>query len=151
MSAIEGDLTDVGGILDTVSGERELSDPDHSPASGPGTPDPIMMLGRDVGGQSLNDNTPGITDGVGTNNIGVLVTLVGKVEGSAPGYFMVNDGSKRMDVFTPVKVSTTMLTDIPGDGVFVRITGIVSTEESGGVVTPILLPRSDSDCPKPWD
>jgi len=144
MSAIEGDLTTVGGILDTVSGERELSDPDHSPASGPGTPDPMMITVRSIGGEALNDNTPGITDGIGTNNIGVLVTVVGTVEGSATGYFMVRDGSGS------VKVSTLMLTDIPGDGALVRLTGIVSTEEEEGVVTPILLPRGDADCPKPW-
>lgn len=143
-SAIEGDLVDVSGIIQKVNGERRLTDPDVSPASGPGAPDPIFMVGRDVGGAGLNDYTPGITGGTGAYNMGVLVTMIGKVQDPDTGYFMLADGS------VPIKVSTLMLVDIPGSGTVLKVTGIVSTEESGGVVTPVIIPRGDSDCPKPW-
>jgi hypothetical protein len=143
-SAIEGDLVDVSGIIRKINGERMLTDPDDSPESGPGAPDPIFMIGRDVGGPDLNDYTPGVTGGIGAYNIGTLVTMIGGVQDPGTGYFMLANGS------VPIKVSTLMLTDIPGSGTVLRVTGIVSTEESGGVVTPIIIPRGNSDCPKPW-
>ncbi|MCX6374429.1 MAG: fibronectin type III domain-containing protein, partial [Armatimonadetes bacterium] len=143
-SAIESDLIDVSGVIQKVNGERRLTDCDVSPESGPGAPDPIFMIGRDVGGADLNDYTPGVTGGRGAYNIGALVTVIGGVQDPGTGYFMLGSGS------VPIKVSTLMLTDIPGSGTVLRVTGIVSTEESGGVVTPVIIPRGDSDCPKPW-
>ena len=146
-SAIEGDLTDVSGILQSPNGERVITEPDTSPESGPGTPAPMLTSARNVGGGELNGNTPGITDGFGVNNMGVLVTVTGRVKDPDAGYFMVEDGGT---LVSRVKVSTLMLTDIPGVDKFVTITGIVSTEKSGGVVTPIIIPRGDGDAPKPW-
>jgi hypothetical protein len=78
------------------------------------------------------------------NNIAVLVTVIGKVVGAGSGYFTIDDGSGS------IKVSTSSLTSVPGMDKIVRVTGIVSTEQSGGDVTPVLLPRGDSDVPEPW-
>lgn len=144
-SAIEGDLTDVSGVLQTINGERVITNPDTLPASGPGVPNPIFMISKYVGGDSLNDKTLGVTNGVGTNNIGVLITIAGTVRNPTTDSFMVDDG------YSLTKVSAQMLSEIPADGKFVKVTGIVSTEEdTNSVVTPLLIPRSDLDAPKPW-
>ena len=143
-SGFQGNLTDVSGILDTINGERAITAPDTSPVVGPGAPTPVLMNNRSIGGSDLNGYTLGITDGVGVNNIGMLVTIIGKVVSTGDGYFMVDDGSRQ------IKVSALKLTSVPGVNKIVRVTGIISTEESGGIVTPVILPRGNSDVPEPW-
>ncbi len=147
-SAIEGDLMDIGGILDTQRGERVLTEPDTSPSSGPGAPAPILINIREVGGESLNAHTPGITGAVGVNNIGTLVTVAGRSYGPQSGYFML--GEPQEDWGIKIKVDTTKLMSVPAAGKFVKVTGIISTEENAGVITPVIIPRSDGDVPTPW-
>ncbi len=143
-SGFEGNLNDVSGILDTINGERAITAPDTSPVAGPGAPTPVLINNKYLGGGDLNAYTLGITNGIGVNNVGMLLTIIGKVVSPGLGYFMVDDGSKQ------IKVSTLMLGPVPGVDKMVRVTGIVSTEESGGIVTPVLIPRADSDVPEPW-
>jgi uncharacterized lipoprotein YddW (UPF0748 family) len=129
------DLVDVSGILDTVNGERVLTAPYTVATTGPGTPSPLFMINRAVGGQ-------GVTDNVNVNNVGLLIAIAGRVYDGPSGYFLVGGG---LEGTLQIKVDASMLVSPPSAGQHVRVIGICSTEESGGVVTPVLIPRDDSD------
>ena len=137
-SPSEGDAADVSGVLQTINGERVLASPDIVSSSGSGAPDPIFMVNKLVGGSALNAYTPGITGGFGVNNIGLLIAVAGRVTDSGSGYVLVSDGME-------LKVDTSTLTVLPAIDNFVQVTGISATEESGGVVTPLVKPRHESD------
>lgn len=143
-SPVQGRLANIYGVLATVNGERTITAPQIMSVSGPGAPDAILMRIRDTGGSDLNARTPGITDGIGVNNIGVLATIAGTVTGGGTGYILVSDGT------ATVKVSTEKLTSIPGLNKLVRVTGIISTEQAGPAVTVLIRPRSNADVPEPW-
>lgn len=138
-SPTQGYFADVAGILATVNGERVITAPDTMTETGPGAPDPLFMNNRSVGGEALNVYTPGVTGGLGTHNIGMLVTIAGRVVESATGCFDLTDGARA------VRVSTARLTSVPGIGSLVKVTGIVSTEQSGDTITAVVLPRGNSD------
>jgi uncharacterized lipoprotein YddW (UPF0748 family) len=125
----EGSLVSLSGVLDTVNGERVLIQPSIQSQEGPGAPDPLFMLSRSLGGE-------GVTGGKGLNNIGLLVSIAGRVTEVESDYFLI-DGS--------VKVNSTTLTAVPEDGDFVIVTGICGTEQSGSDIYPLLKPRRDSD------
>ena len=109
-------------------------------------PDPLGMINKALGGGALNSYTPGITGGVGTNNIGLLVRTWGKVLESGTGYFIISDGST-----TGLKV--TVPTDVSPSGTnqYAIVTGISSVESNGGVVTRLLRARKQADIvPYTW-
>lgn len=137
----EGSLVSLSAILDTVNGERVLTVPSVQSESGPGAPNPLFMLCRSVGGGRLNAHTDGVTGGVGVNDIGLLVTIAGKVTSVGSGFVMVSDD----EWGAGIKVDCTTLTDPPEEDDFVFVIGIVGTEQSGATITPILTPRRDSD------
>jgi len=129
-----GELVDVCGILDTVNGERVLTSPYTEASTGPGTPNPLFMVNRSVGGDGVTGNT-------NLSNVGLLIAIAGTVYDGPTGYFLVG-GTEDSPM---VKVDASMLTSVPLSGNHVRVIGICSAEESGGVVTPVLIPRDDGD------
>ncbi len=135
----EGSYADISGNLNTLNGERVII-PWHIESSpGPGTPDPLFMLTRCVGGARLNPYTPGITSGIGTNNIGLLIATAGRVT-RIGNSFLIDDGSG-----TQLEVDSTTLTNLPDDGCFVFVTGIRGTRQSDDRILPLLKPRRNSD------
>lgn len=144
----EGNLVYVSGTLYTIGGERVLTSATVEASSGPGAPTPLMMTNKALGGESLNPHTEGVFGGVGTNNIGLLVTISGRVTYVGSGFVYVDDGSALEDgsSFKGVKVDTSTLTVIPEEDDRVLINGISSTEISGtGKVVRLLRPRRDAD------
>ena len=90
-----------------------------------------------MGGEALNTKTAGITGGVGLNNVGLLVTVQGKVTeflGTDTRIgFLLDDTSVQLDG-TPLllQVSSGLTVDLSGleVGDMVRVTGISTLEEN---------------------
>jgi hypothetical protein len=93
-----GDRVNITGTVSTrtVSGypsERQISATSVTKVSS-GTPlKPIAMGCEAVGGATVG-LIPGVKDGIGTNNMGLLVKVYGKVTKIVGSYIFVDDGSK---------------------------------------------------------
>ncbi|MCL6519386.1 MAG: family 10 glycosylhydrolase [Armatimonadetes bacterium] len=142
-SPAEGSYVNVSGTLDTMDGERVITPWSINSYPGPGTPNPLLMLTRCAGGARLNQYTPGVSGGIGTNNIGLLITIAGRVIRLADS-FKVDDGSG-----TPLEVDCSNLTSFPDEGSFVLVTGISRTKQTEDKILPLIKPRRDSDIIKP--
>jgi len=122
-------------------------------------PDPLGISNRALGGGQFNQYTPGVADGVGLNNIGLLVRTWGTVTyvDAAQQLFYIDDGSGLDDKsgFTGVRVSYKDLAPgntftPPNQGDRVAVTGISSTTEITlpdltKRIIPTLRPRRDAD------
>jgi hypothetical protein len=148
-SPTQGYVGNVGGVIETIGGERVLTIPDMTgfTAIGGGTPDPSNIINRDLGGSALNAYTPGITGGTGLYNLGMLITTTGNVSYSGTGFCYIDDGSALLDGsgYTGVKVDSTRFTTPPGFNTYVKITGISAVELQGGIPIRLIRPRGDSD------
>lgn len=118
-----GTLLDVSGRMLTINGERRVNFGIMYPLQSTpiAVPKPIAMQNKTVGGEDLNPHTPGVSDGFGANNIGLYVTIWGRVKQSDPASFVISDGR------TERKVLTT--TPPPAAETYVLVTGVVSTEQ----------------------
>ena len=133
-------VVDLAGYLSTVNGERQVSAYSISAPSSTDVPDPLALVNAALGGGSLNAYTPGITNGVGVHNIGLLVATWGKVLQSEGGWFVISDGST-----AGLKVKVPSGVDAPPAPKYVIVTGISSVESSGGTVTRLLRARKQAD------
>jgi len=142
-----GTNVNVSGVLQILRAERRLSNASVQ-VGGQGTiPDAPIMKNSALGGEALNANTPGVKDGLGTNNIGLLVRIAGRVTHSEPGFCYVDDGIGYSDGsgHIGVRVDTTSLVSSPAKGKFVVLTGISTTYDIGAGYVRMLKPRSDAD------
>jgi hypothetical protein len=123
-----GDKVNVYGTIGTSTGERYISlSGIQLVQAGAGDLKPIYMLNRELGGAS-NGQVPGVTGGIGTNNIGLLVKSAGRVSQIDSTSFYLNDGSG-----VTVKVVIAPGTNIiPPNGSYAIVTGISSTYDAGG-------------------
>ncbi len=149
----EGDLVVLTGFLNTIDGERTLQADEVEIQPDKGTlPRPVAMHNRVLGGAAVSPQTQGITKGRGARNIGLLVTIWGKViyvGGSDEDYFRIDDGSRWKDTsgHTGIKVKCRDLAK-PALGARVMVTGISSCEDLNGYVAPVLKVRKQSDIRK---
>ena len=124
--------------------------------------DPLGLSNKALGGEAFNAYTPGVADGIGLNNIGLLVRTSGRVAyiDTTNKFFYIDDGSGMNDQSgipsaTGIRVS---YKDLASGNTFnppsfinryVLITGISSTTEiTVGTETriiPTLRPRMQSD------
>ena len=133
----EGDLVTVTGDIVTVDGERQIVATSVLITPQGGTvPGSLAMTVLGLGGVDLNAYTPGVKDGQGPNNIGLLVTLTGRVTSPGADHFYLDDGAtipgegeERIPIL--VKVICPAAVPVPTDGTFVSATGISSCEPSG--------------------
>lgn len=150
-----GDAVDVTGTITTSNGERLISNPNITikTASYP-VPLPHCMLTREVGGSALNDNTPGVTGGVGTHNTGLLIQIWGRVTAveADTKTFYIDDGCGITDVQGHVGLPVTCgglavgnTIAMPSPNSFVKVIGISARKQSGGKIIPVLRPRSQAD------
>ncbi len=149
-----GSKVNVAGALATLpSGERAIVDASID-VVGTGEIAPVGMSSRHLGGSSwLYDPVSGagqigVFGSTGLNNIGMLVTIWGKVTHSNlwDDYFYIDDGSAATSGGDPrgVYVEAGGL-DIPEYGSYVSVTGISSCEIAGGHKVSRLLPRVQGD------
>lgn len=149
-----GKLIDISGTLATSNGERKLTGASVFTVSTPGPPKPLAMACSAVGGCALNQYTPGVTNGVGPNNIGLLVRVWGRITAvdSSTGnkFFYIDDGSGLEDGTFPdrkgLRVTWINLWNAPNPqvGKYALVTGIVSCFQSGGRMCPQILLRSNA-------
>ena len=141
----EGSLASLSAVLDTLNGERVLVLPSVQSEDGPGAPDPLFMLGRSIGGGRLNAYTDGVTQGVGLNNIGLLITTSGRITqfddpANPVSWFKIDDGSN-----VGVKVTVPSGVTIDKTWEYVVVTGISSCEKPAGELLRLLKVRQQSD------
>jgi len=116
--------------------------------------EPLGLPNSALGGGALNQYTPGVENGKGLNNIGLLVRTWGKVTyvNAAEKYFYIDDGSGLVDesghlgirVFYDNLAPGNTFTP-PSESQFVTITGISTTVVINGKIRPMLRPRKQSD------
>lgn len=144
----EGDVVEVSGVLQTINGERVISGATMQKTGSTSLLRPLGISQRYIGGAE-SALFPGITGGIGANNVGLLVTVYGRVVStSAFDYFYIDDGSQRDDGtgLVGLKVRCRNLVKPPRNS-FVRVTGISSVEQPYGPMykLPVLRVRRQND------
>lgn len=148
-----GDDLQVVGIIGLFDGERAIfpTQPVSPISSGNPLPGLLGMRTRDVGGNGYDALNPGITNGRGPLNVGLLVKLSGMVTAvdpnPAPQWFYIWDGANKVD--TPVDDGTgnwgvRIMSTLPVTSWvdWIEVTGVVSTDATSlpGSVIPEILP-----------
>lgn len=126
-----GDRVDVSGSVSfrLVSGQRSERQIANATVSkiGAGEPlRPVAMVCRSVGGGPAGPLVPGVVDGVGVNNVALLVKIAGRVSCRVNNYVWVDDGSNIPDILGRTGVMVRCLFD-PGVpvGATVSCVGVV--------------------------
>jgi hypothetical protein len=140
--ASAGDQMDVCGVIKGSGAERYLEIAGSGvirTTPGPGGPYPVTMTTLSVGGADLNAYTPGVMGPVGPNNIGLLITVVGRVTAKDPSsqYFYIDDGNGLRDGTTTGGIDNSGLRVIADPssyaiGSYVAVKGISSIFSDGG-------------------
>ena len=157
----EGDVVTVDGTVTTRDGERSLEAPEIV-KTGSGTAlAPLAMTIRELGGAdyfyesgTLPAGQRGVTNGVGVNNIGLLVRVAGVVKSVSPEQksFEINDGSYPsqgpLSGVEYLKVDASALSSLPAAlsvGDYVAVTGLSCADESGNYLLSVLRVRRAGD------
>lgn len=74
-------------------------------------PEPLFMSNKSVGGGHFGLWIPGVVDGIGPNNMGLLVKIAGRVTCRVGNYFWVDDGSGVLDILGRIGVMVRCLFD----------------------------------------
>lgn len=152
-----GDCVDVAGRVDGSGLERFIDATGNALtayAPAPGAPRPVAMSTVSLGGIDFNSTTPGALGSLGPNNVGLLVTVWGKVTASDNGFFYLDDGSHVQDVrinpatdspYAGVRVATDTVHPLVGE--YWAATGISSLEAVGNPAQymRLVLPRNSLD------
>jgi len=141
--AIIGSIVTVSGTLQTPAGERTITNPAVTVTGSGDAPSALSVVNRDVGGSALNLYTPGVTGGIGLNNIGLLVCVWGRVTALGSGYFYLDDGSALAGGLG-LKIVTGTLAK-PGSSQYAVAVGISSVEIDGSTARPIVRARRQAD------
>ena len=151
-----GDSVDVAGSVFTFQGER-LIQPRWASiiSSGNDVPEPLFMQNRCLGGADFGPFAPGVVGGIGLYDIGLLVTLAGRVTYVSPSndYFIIDDAStwifEAPMTTTPVKVMCQGFQP-PASGSFALVTGISGAAEDNGQIISVLRMRDQTDLLGSW-
>ena len=145
-----GDRVNVIGEIRLAGTERQICSLDRNGATQDAfirlvdqagvVPDPVGMPNSRLGGGAFYTYTPGVTDGNGLNNIGLLVKTGGRVISRGTGYFYINDGS--LPDGKPLKVTGSLTLQNPK---YVIVTGICSCEQVGQEVRRVVKTRQQTD------
>ncbi|MGB9618851.1 MAG: carboxypeptidase-like regulatory domain-containing protein [Armatimonadota bacterium] len=131
-----GDRVNVTGKVRTrmINGypsERVIEEATVTKVSSGPAPEPVAMKCRSVGGGPAGPMVPGVKNGVGLNNMGLLVRIVGKITYKAGDYLYVDDGSNVENLYGISTPKTGVMVKCPGwtseynQGDIVGVTGIV--------------------------
>lgn len=135
-----GDIVDVTGTIGTSDGERQITTGTVTAMGIAADPTkPYAMRGDMLGGAAAGSLVPGITGGMGANNLGLLVKTWGAVSSLGTGYFYID-----CIAGVSVKVKSGTLTQ-PKIGDVITVVGISTTDLSGGAVCSAVLPRTQAD------
>ncbi len=130
-----GDVVNVSGkistrILSSYPSERYIFGATVTRLSSGTAPGPLAMNCRSVGGGPLGGLVPGVRNGVGLNNLGLLVKTSGKVTYATGSYLYVDDGSRVKNLYGLFTEKVGVMVKCPGtpsvsQGDVVSVTGIV--------------------------
>ena len=141
-SALEGTMVSIDGVMatDAATGERQISAASVV-QRGYGTVPPLFMNLRNVRGGGSATGQPGFAGGAGVNTVGLLVRVAGTVlEASATELVLTSGaGADRLKVLLPQGSAAYK----PGD--FLKITGIIACEKTGGSLNPVVRVRRQAD------
>ena len=147
-SAIQpGTSVTITGRMATSQSERFIDQAVVQQNGAVSIPKALALSNKQLGGSTLNLYTPGVKNGIGLNNIGLLVQVWGRVTQLGSGYFYIDDGSGLLDGSTTgilqnngIRVLAAPDTSLPGD--IVIVTGISTTfdlsDQHIRAVTPII-------------
>ena len=134
-----GDVVDISGVVGACDGERQITTGLVTAMGVASEPlGPFGMRGEMLGGAAI-DVVPGITGGIGANNIGLLVKTWGTVTSVSGDYFYIQSKPG-----TLIKIKSGLLTE-PAVNKLVAVTGISSCEVTSGAICRAILPRQQSD------
>ncbi len=144
----EGMALEFEAYLDTIGGERVLVQPTVLGSTFVGAPKPVGMRNSSLGGAdwqyapATGAGQRGVAGSVGLNNVGLLARTWGRVSEVNPseGWFRVDDGS-----LTLPKVKLPTGVTPPPLHSYALVTGVISCEQDGADLKPVLLPRSADD------
>lgn len=132
---VPGDVVNVSGKVSSrfFSGyrsERVITDATITKVRSGSAPKPVGMKCGSVGGGSGGPMVPGVKDGIGLNNIGLLVRIAGKVTYKSGSYIYVDDGSNVSNLFGMSTPVLGVMVKCPGTpsvnvGDLVGVTGVV--------------------------
>lgn len=115
---------------------------------------PLTTVMRSLGGGAFDAATPGISDGVGQYNIGMLVRIAGSVTYSntsnpAAMYFVLDDGSGLTDGSGHAGIKVICGNATPPSSGTARVTGVIDTETVSGKTVPVLIVRDAAEINAP--
>ena len=142
--AVEGAIVTVVGQANHVGIERVIRNATITVTDSRTPLLPLAMQNKAVGGGTLGSQV-GVKNGVGLNNVGLLVRTCGFVTAvdTTAGTATIDDGSR-----SPVLMELSHLTTNPSVDDFVYVTGISALKAVNGDtsnLTSFIKPRRDSD------
>lgn len=146
-----GNRVSVAGVLGMSGVQRALvGDVVIDSGEQAQSPEPVGMVGRDVGGKDCNPLTPGVTGCDALYNIGLLARCWGVVtfsDSSDPSnrFFYLDDGSRASDGGPHMGIRVRCGSLAPPTGGFATVTGIVTLEQVGGRTVPVIVIRDAGD------
>ena len=145
LSVSPGQQVTVIGRIRSYQGERYLDEVVVSTTGSTAPPEPLAILNKFLGGEAKNINTPGVKEGIGPNNVGLLVKVWGRVTQIGDGYFYVDDGSCIVDgtetAGVPnVGIRVMSAAGMVGQGNFVVVTGASTCFDFQGEHVRAILP-----------
>lgn len=134
-----GTTVSITGTVQTNSdGERYILASDVTP-SGSRPVEPAGLNAAALGGQAMGLQV-GVEDGVGLNNIGLLVRVTGKIVDRQPGYVRIDGGTGRsIKCLLPAGVT------VDPDWKYLCATGVSSCENVDGSIRSLVRVRAQSD------
>ena len=137
----EGQCGIVHGIMDTLDGERVLTEAAVVPETLSTAPIPSPLL---MGNKALGGGTFGLQEAIfgscGLNNVGLLVRTWGRIVERDPTWFTIDDGSG-----VNVKCLVPSGVTINPAWSYVGVTGVSSCETVGNELHSLLRVRTQSD------
>lgn len=140
----EGDLVTLEGTLSTVDGERVLTNINVTSRAPGNAPSAIGITNQALGGGTDGYN-PGVHNGIGINNVGLLITVWGSINSIGSDSLYVDDGSG-VSGSSGAGVKVILCGIVPQSGAtYAVVTGFSSVENVGGTYYRVVRPRKASD------
>lgn len=139
-----GDTVTLAGPLQTQGQEREITAETLYLLNAGEAPRPLFTTGRDLGGKSPAPSTPGAIGSGSLFNVGLLVSVSGRVSFSGSGFYYLDDGAGLSDGSGHAGVKVYSAAS-PSAGSFVAASGVCGLENAPGGLYPVVRTRSESD------
>lgn len=144
----EKDVVTVQGVMGNYQGERAVlnSTVTRTGVGNGAVPGPLCIINRNLGGATTG-YVPGVVNGIGLNNVGLLVREIGAITYIGTDYFYIDDGSNvpGADGQIGIKVYCPGLTKPNPTKTHAIVTGICTIELDGSTPRPRLRPRKQAD------